>query len=151
MWNHITGKTRTYTANSPRASSFNQLIMTDTIEQHGWWSDCLQSGQTGALVWTEAACGELNNESHGFFFSAAAGAAARSDSHERSTTPFINNFNLSLGHICCLCLNSALLEADQPVPGAAAAAAAVQARFMLTVKVTRKKKTLAGNKRGERL
>lgn len=47
--------------------------------------------------------------------------------------------------------NSALLEADQPVPGAAAAAAAVQARFMLTVKVTRKKKTLAGNKRGERL
>lgn len=89
---------------------------------------------------------------HVFFFSAAAGAAAaRSDSHERSTTPLINNFNLSLGHICCLCLNSALLEADQPVPGAAAAAAAVQARFMLTVKVTRKKKTLAGNKRGERL
>lgn len=118
--------------------------MTDTIEQHGWWSDCLQSGQTGALVWTEAACGELNNESHVFFFSlsaaaAAARAAARSDSHERSTTPLINNFNLSLGHICCLCLNSALLEADQPVPGAAAAA--VQARFMLTVKVTRKKKT----------
>lgn len=127
--------------------------MTDTIEQHSWWSDCLQSGQTGALVWTEAACGELNNESHGVFFlsaAAAARAAARSDSHERSTTPLINNFNLNLGHICCLCLNSALLEADQPVPGAAAAAA-VQARFMLTVKVTRKKKTLAGNKRGERL
>lgn len=35
--------------------------------------------------------------------------------------------------------NSALLEADQPVPGAAVAAA-VQARFMLTVKVTKEKK-----------
>lgn len=47
--------------------------------------------------------------------------------------------------------NSAPLEAKQSVPEAAAAAAA-QARFMLTVKVTReKRKTLGGNKRGERL
>lgn len=45
--------------------------------------------------------------------------------------------------------NSAPLEAEQSVPGAAVVA---QARFMLTVKVTRKKKkSFGGNKRGERL
>lgn len=33
-----------------------------------WWSDCLQSGQTGALVWTGAACGENWIMKHMFFF-----------------------------------------------------------------------------------
>lgn len=113
-----------------------------------FWSNW-SFGLDWSCVW-----GKLNNESHGVFLSfhtaAAADAAARSDSHERSTTPLINNFNLCLNHICCLCLT---LRRWRP-------SSLCQGRWRRRRRPDlcwqsrwpgKEKKNLGGNKRGERL